>query len=372
MGKVTSSNKPMDVAAAIESALKGCPDCKEPVANERGIATQREALRTASGLEGPICQALEAGSVRLLRHRRLKANVHRLWAEVDGVRRSLIAKRSQPEVARRNWLVAHRWLSIAHLDGLGAPILGIAAEPDGQAAWHVYEDLSGQPLSREHASVSEVEAVLEAIARVHLTFTGHPLLRECRLWGGDRGMAFYSANVNDAISALHGLEPQTGSADCRDALLARMERLREEEGMRRQILDASGGPETLLHGDLWTTNAIITSRQGAVNVRLVDWDEAAVGPVAFDLSTFVAQFDRWRRLAVLDRYQQIVRRLAGWELADDRQLNAAFATVEYARLASLLVWTLAGADGGDEAWLPARLVDIMAWLDDVEPVLPAR
>src|SRR5215213_3485535 len=119
MGKVTSSNKPMDVAAAIESALKGCPDCKEPVANERGIATQREALRTASGLEGPICQALEAGSVRLLRHRRLKANVHRLWAEVDGVRRSLIAKRSQPEVARRNWLVAHRWLSIAHLDGLG-------------------------------------------------------------------------------------------------------------------------------------------------------------------------------------------------------------------------------------------------------------
>ena len=326
----------------------------------------------ASPLEAPIRQALAARSVRILSHEPLKANVHRLCAEVDGVTRSLIAKRSQPEAARRNWLVARRWLPAADLDGLGPPLLGVAADPDGQAAWHFYEELSGQPLSRADPSELDVAAVLEAVARVHVGFAGHPLLRECRLWGGDRGIAFYSGNVSDAISALQALAPRSVPAHRRSALVERMERLRGEEGQRREALAACGGPETLLHGDLWTTNAIVARTQGEVDVRLVDWDEAAAGPVAFDVSTFVVQFDRRRRAAVLDRYRDIVRRLAGWELAGDRDLEAAFATVAYARLASLLVWTLAGAEGASGSWLPRRLADIADWLDDVEPVLPGR
>jgi hypothetical protein len=320
----------------------------------------------------PICRALAARSVRILSHKRLKANVHRLRVEVDGAARSVIAKRSQPEVARRNWLVARRWLPAVHLDGLGPPILGVATEPDGEAAWHVYEDLSGQPLSRARASELDVAAVLEAIARVHVAFAGHPVLRECRLWGGDRGLAFFSGNLRDAISALDAFEPQDGSPDPRAALLERMDRLRSEEAPRRETLNAYGGPETLLHGDLWTSNAILVRRERLVDVRLVDWDEAAVGPPLFDLSTFLLQFERRRRPSVLHRYRQIVGRLAGWELADDRRLNDAFATVAYARLASLLVWTLAAGDGDDRTWLSGRLADIVDWFDDVEPVLPGR
>jgi hypothetical protein len=325
-----------------------------------------------SVLEGLIGHALAARSVRICSHEPLKANVHRLCAEVDGVTRALIAKRSQPEVTRRNWLVARRWLPAARLDSLAPPILAVVAEPDGDAAWHVSEELPGQPLSRACASELDVAAVLEAIARVHVAFAGHPLLRECRLRGGDRGIAFFSGNVRDAINALRAFEPRDDAPDSRDALLERMERLGAEEGRRRETLNACGGPETLLHGDLWTSNAIVVRTERDVDVRLVDWDEAAVGPPAFDLSTFLLQFDRRRRPPMLRRYRQIVRRLVGWEFADDRRLNDAFATVAYARLASLLVWTLAAADGDDGAWLTGRLADIVDWLDDVEPVLPGR
>lgn len=335
-----------------------------------GIASGPSARQRSPRLAMVLRRALSTRSLRVLGEERLKANVYRVQVEVDGGERSLVVKRSQPEAARRNWLVACRWLPAVRLAGVGPPIVGVAADPDGEAAWHVYDELSGQPLSRRRVSTPDATAVLETIARVHTSLAGHPLLRECRLWGGDRGIAFYSGNVNDAISALRALDPHPAAREGRDALQDRLEGLRAQESERRQSLAACGGPETLLHGDLWTTNAILLDGKRAVEVRLVDWDEAAVGPVAFDLSTFLLQFDRARRRLLLRRYRTIVRRLAGWELAGDRALNAAFATAAYARLASLLVWTLAGAEVADGGWFPGRLADIADWLDDVEPVLP--
>jgi Ser/Thr protein kinase RdoA (MazF antagonist) len=341
---------------------------------EAGIGQRRDisgpvAPDAEPWLQGPVCRALGARSVRVLARERLKQNVHRLQVEVDRAERSVIAKRSQPEVARRNWLVARRWLPAVDLAGLAPPILGLAADPDGQAAWHLYEELPGDSLSREGLSDSEARAALDAIARVHASFIGHPLLRECRLWGGDRGIAFYSGNVSDALNALAGRGPEAGY---RDALVERMEALRAQEEQRRESLSRFGGPETLLHGDLWTTNAIVMRTRQGVDARFVDWDEAAVGPVVFDLSTFLLQFDRSRRPALLDHYRESLHRLAGWRLSDDAALNDALVTVAYARLASLLVWTLASAEQADETWLPGRLSDTVGWLDEVEPVLAVR
>jgi len=44
-------------------------------------------------------------------------------------------------------------------------------------------------------------------------------------------------------------------------------------------------------------------------------------------------------------------------------------TAAYARLASLLVWSVAASDGTSD-WLTERLGEMVQWLDEVNPVLP--
>jgi len=63
--------------------------------------------------------------------------------------------------------------------------------------------------------------------------------------------------------------------------------------------------------------------------------------------------------------------VAGWELPGDSELNLIFETAAYARLASLLVWSVAAAGEGESGWLRERLADMVGWLDDVRPVLPS-
>jgi thiamine kinase-like enzyme len=111
---------------------------------------------------------------------------------------------------------------------------------------------------------------------------------------------------------------------------------------------------------------------GRVRVRLIDWDEAGVGPIAFDLSTFLLRFEQRHRAWILDTYRSAVGRLAGWELAPASVLSPIFETVAYARLASLLVWSVAAALDDDSGWLPRRLAELVEWLDSVGPVLPVR
>jgi hypothetical protein len=312
-------------------------------------------------------------SVRLVAHERLKTDVHRLFVEVDGAERSLIVKWTDPVVARRCWLVARRWLPAVGLEDLRAPLLGVATERNGHRTWHVYDDLRGHPLSTERPVEDEVEAAVDAVARVHTSFADHPLLRECRLWGGDRGIYYYSANLRDAVIALRSLDLDRRGADAsavRDSLLQRINRLQEQESERARALAAGGGPETLLHGDLWPTNAVVLADGGSPRVRLVDWDEAAVGPIGFDLSTFLLRFGSSHRPWILDAYRRAVDRMAGWQLPPEQELNLIFETAAQARLASLLVWSVAADDESD--WLLERLAEMVEWLDAVEPVLPAR
>src|SRR5207244_6221895 len=115
------------------------------------------------------------------------------------------------------------------------------------------------------------------------------LLGECRLHGGCVDLGFFEANVRDAIRALEALRPPRlaptpEQAVLRDRLLARMMVLIDGQSMRRRVHAESGGPETFLHGDLWTTNIFVEPVADAYRVRFIDWDPAAVGPAADDLS----------------------------------------------------------------------------------------
>ena len=334
----------------------------------------KNGLTGAPELQTCLREVLAGWSVQVVGHERIKTHVHRLLVDVDGTERSLVVKWSRPEVARRCWLVARRWLPAVGLDDKGPPLLTMAAERTGEGMWHIYENLPGQPLSTEQPERSEVEAAVDAIARIHTAFAQHRLLPECRLLGGDRGIHFYSAGVRDALIALRSLDVDHRGASTgavRDALLERISHLKRQEPERAQILAGAGGPETLLHGDLWPTNAIVLANNDAVCARLIDWDEAAVGPIGFDLSTFLVRFDPSHRPWILDIYRRAVDRLAGWELPPDRELNAIFETAAYARLLSLLVWSVAAAAEGESGWLHERLAALVDWLDEVAPVLPA-
>jgi hypothetical protein len=332
------------------------------------------ALERVPELQRCLREAFGGRSVELTGQAQLKTSVHRLWLNIDGGERSVVVKRLDPVVARRGWLVARRWLPAVGLQELGPPLLTVAAEHSGEGTWHVYDDLPGRPLSAPEPVDSEIEAAIDAIARVHTSFAEHPLLHECRLWGGDRGSQFYSSNVRDAVNTLRLLDydgrPRAIAA--RDALLERMNVLVNEEAERSQAFAAVRAPETLLHGDLWPTNAIVHRNGDHMSVRLVDWDEAAAGPNWFDVSTFLLRFESSYRPSIFDAYRSAVDRLAGWQVPDEGVLNPIFETAAYARLASLLVWSVSAAANGDSGWLIERLEGIGEWLDQVAPVLPAR
>jgi aminoglycoside phosphotransferase (APT) family kinase protein len=322
-------------------------------------------MKGLNELEPCLREAFGVRSLRLVRHERIKPDVHRLHVEADGEARAEIAKWSDPAVARRCVLVARRWLPAVGLQDVGPPLLAVAAEASGAGTWHVYDDLRGRSLSAQRPIDSDVNAAVDAIARVHTAFAEDPLIPECRLWGGDRGIHFYSTNVADAINALHTTAATEAHAD----LLARLEQLRDQEAERADAL-AECGPDTLLHGDLWPSNVVLLGRDAGVQVRLIDWDETAAGPYGYDLSTLLLRFEPSYRPVILDAYRNAVDRLAGWELPAAPKLDVILETAGQARLASLLVWSIAAASGNDSGWLEERLLAIVAWLDEVTPVMP--
>jgi Ser/Thr protein kinase RdoA (MazF antagonist) len=331
-----------------------------------------ETLLTAEdapALRDCLRNLLLGDALHIVASERVGPRVHRVLVALDGAERSLVVKRSAPDIVRRNELVARRWLPAVGLEHSGPPLLAVAAERDCERAWHVYEDLPGLPLSAVGPDREHVEATVWAIARVHTAFAGHPLLAECRLWGGDRGIGFYAGNVRDAFAGLRAVAAPEAT-DVRDELLARMRALEAQLPARAATMAAAGGPETLVHGDLWPTNAIVVSSGDGVAVRLIDWDETGVGPVAYDVATLLGRFERDERPWILDAYRRAVDELAGWRLAPPRELASVMETVAYARLASLLVWSLPRPGEDEPAWLTERLTAVVEWLDQVPPVLP--
>lgn len=339
-----------------ETLLQGC--------GREGVAELRQAL--ARLWEG------NGSTARLASQERLKSHVYRLRVDVDGARRALVAKCLAPEIAQRNGLVIERWLPAVDLADHGPRLVATAAEAGGSCVWHVYEEAAGEPLNRTPADRARVRSAIDLLARLHTRFAGHARLGECRLWGGDLGSHFFFASVRDALHALDGLDPASLGAEhraLRDRLRERLARLREEGPARAEALARNGGPETLLHGDLWTKNILVAGGDDGPQACLIDWDHAAVGPVSYDLSTFLLRFPPAQRAWIVDAYQQAVLP-AGWRLPPKAVLNDLFDTAEQARIANRVIWPALALLDGDRGWGFDALAEIERWFQDLEPVLP--
>jgi hypothetical protein len=337
------------------------------------VHREKSADATRRALEALVREFVDASEGFDVLQERVKSGVYRLRCTLNGTTRSFVAKRLDPDIALRNELVARRWLPAVGLSDSGPPLLDVAAEQDASFVWHLYDDLGDCELDGVAADKGRVATAVAAVAQIHTRFAGHALLPECRLWGGDLGISFYSSSFRDAITSLESARARKGrlglegSSLC-DRLLARLEEHLGEVAPRTEALTRYGGPETLLHGDLWRTNVMVAAN-GATRVRLIDWDHAAVGPFSYDLSTFLSRFPAGDRTAILRLYEKEVGR-AGWVLPHAAELNSLFETAELARIANRVIWPALAAWEHDAGWALDALEEVERWFKQLSPILP--
>src|SRR5438445_2513031 len=347
-----------DLRAALRRAVS---DTAEPGAAELYHALAEALLDSAAEDEGPA--ELE----------RVKPRVYRLRIASNGRARSVVLKRFDPWLPRRNELVARRWLPAIGLGERCPRLLATAADRRGECVWHVYEDLGEGAVDAVHPDPARLRVVVDLIAELHTRAAGHALLPECRHFCGDLGAPFFAANVRDAIAVLEGLvpprvEPTPEQGALRSRLLVRLYRLGDELPGRVRMVETLGGPETLLHGDLWTTNTFVATTSDGLVARLIDWDHAAVGPASYDLSTFLYRFPKTQRPCIMEAYR---RRVADGcrRMPTDRELNRLFETAEYARYANRVIWPAAAILQQNAAWGWEQLAEVERWFDALEPAL---
>lgn len=337
-------------------------------AGQPGLSELRQWLQDFLSGYTSQCRWLDAEQLQPRRPR-----VFRLRFACGNEVRSLIVKRLEPGVALRNKLVVTRWLPAVGLKDRGPVLLGASADRTGQWVWHIYEDLGAGELDPESSKCDEVRAAVELIARIHTRFADHPLLPECRLYGGDFGTQFFTSNITDAMRCLKAIRPDaiglSNERVClRDRLLSRLQALLDNQHTRAQAYADLGGPETLLHGDLWTTNTFVLAGANGPEARLIDWDHAAVGPFSYDLSTFLLRFPRERRRWILDEYCKALA-IPNWRMPQIDELNLLFETAELARIANRIIWPAIAIVLDRAEWGFDELAEVERWFDDLEPVL---
>src|SRR2546427_542575 len=346
----------VDLATELRHALER--------SGEPGAAELLEALQVLLG-------SAEA-AVPTIGLTQLNRRVYRLQLEPGPGPRSLILKRSEPAIAHLNRLVAERWLPAIGLGDRCAPLLATAAERQGRWVGQVHDGL-GDRTPRPGPGALRAESAIELVAELHIRAAGHPLLPEVRHHSKDLGLSFFMSNVADAIRGLEALpraalQPSAKTMALRDRLLDRLYPALTDAPRRAQVLKEAGGPDTLLHGDLWRANAFVTVIGNGTSVRLIDWDHVGIGPFSYDLSTFLMRFSPAERPWILSRYRQAVA-LVGWRLPAERELNVLFDTAEYARMANRLAWSaMAWLHDGAE-WVPVELAEIERWFEALRPVL---
>ena len=304
---------------------------------------------------------------------RLGHLVYRVRAIANGGSRSVIVKQLEADAARRNRLVAERWLPALGLESVAPRVLSPVTEAGDGPLWLMYEDVGGIALKECQSDRDSVAVAVERIADLHTRAADHACVDECRREGGDLGMYYFDTQVNDASRLLEALQPpavqpSSQQAEVRDRLRRRLDDLVAQAPHRARVMAAEGGPDTMLHGDLWTTNVVIVGSDDRLDARLVDWDRAGAGPIVYDLSTFLFRFERAARSWVVDRYSAAVAR-AGWRLPPVTDLNLLCDTAERARYASRIVWPAAALLEEGATWGFAELRAIDEWFEALEPVL---
>lgn len=306
---------------------------------------------------------------------RSRRAVYRVRGGTQGAKRSVVVKQLDPDVAHRTRLLAQRWLPALDLPGIAPRLLGVVADPYHESVWHVYEDVGGASLESLGPDRAAVSATVAAVAGLHMCAAGHHVVAECRRDGEDFGIQYFISNVSDALDLLGALRSpeirvSSEEAALRDRLRRRLATLLEGMERRGDLMALTGGPDTVLHGDLWSHNVLLTDPSGPAGVRLIDWDHVGAGPVCYDLSTLLYRFDRAERPWILERYRAAVAEV-GWELPSTPELNVLCDTCECARCANRIIWPAIALLHEQADWAFAELREIEGWFEALEPLLPS-
>jgi len=332
---------------------------------EPGLAGLRLAL--------PDVLRAPTGTLRFVGAQKLWSHVFRLRFSAGSAARSVVVKRLGPLEARRSELAAWRWLPAVGLEAGGPGLLGVAAATSGECVWHVYEDHGDAGLVGRETDTAAVAAAVRLIAQLHTRFASHPLLAECRTYRAF-DISWFAGNVRDAMRSLAALRPpgvalSADQAALRDRLLARLTRLLDDEPRRARALAEWGGPETLLHGDLWTSNTFVLRTPEGLRARLIDWDRVGVGTMSYDLSTFLLRFPVEQRAWILDLYTRSLEN-GVWRPPGVSRLNLLCETAELARYANCVVWPALAIGRERATWGFQTLAEVEGWFEALEPVLP--
>ena len=302
---------------------------------------------------------------------RLKQEVYRLRID-SNPGHAFVLKRLEPAIAQTDRLVVERWLPALGLGDRCPRLLGAAASKDGCWVWHVYEDLGHETLAVQRQP-ERLAAAADLIAELHTRAAFHPLLPEVRWRARDHGAHFFTSNLSDAIATLEALSipVRNGPRDfaaARARLLHRLHELFEDAPRRVRLMNEVGGPDTLLHGDLWPKNVFVRLAGDGPRARLIDWDHVGAGPFSYDLSTFLYRSSAEERPWVLQQYRNAVER-AGWRLPGHRELNLLFHTAESARYAHCILFDAMAVLHDGAEWGIEELMDYDQWLEELRPPL---
>ena len=280
---------------------------------------------------------------------------------------SVVAKRLTSHGARGEQSALRHWLPVVGLQAIAIRLLAHVDFDDGASAWHVYEDLGDWSLAGRSTTPDEVSIALAAVARLHRESVDHPVLEECRAKGADRGMSFYETFVRRALCGLESLdELPSHFGAIRARLLEHFHTLDAQGASRAEHMIEFGGPDVLLHGDLWTGNVFVLPGATGFSARLIDWDKSGVGSAVYDLSAFLSRYSPADRPWVLAAYRAS---RYDWQLPNDRELNRLFETVEHARIANAITWIAEACADPAAQWAFERLDELSTWVAPIEPML---
>ncbi|SCL32263.1 Phosphotransferase enzyme family protein [Micromonospora rhizosphaerae] len=325
---------------------------------------------STSWFAGVLRQALHRDDPTVSTCRKLSRHVYRLTL-ATGRPASVVMKRLDPATAHRDRLLVQRWLPAVGLADIGPSLLATVSDPAGDGAWSIYEGLDGHILDQLHPDPEEVDRLVEVVASLHVRFARHPVIAEIRHHGAHLGYGAYVGHLNDAAQALTAVRSRSDvRAHLPSALLADLERVvcraREDAPSVLALLDRVGGPDTVLHGDLWPKNVMA----GPGWLRLIDWDQLGVGPAIYDLSTLLLRLPRGSRRPVLDRYLGHIA-AAGWPRPTVDEVVLLSTAAERARLATLAAWRvldiLEAPTGPVAAWAGDELQSISTWWKEIDP-----
>jgi hypothetical protein len=303
---------------------------------------------------------------------RLKPGVCRLRIGANPTR-SVLLKCLKPALAQTDRLVAERWLPALGFEDRAPRLLGAAAQRDGCWVWHAYEDI-GDAAIKIRRDPPRLAAAIALIAKLHTRAAGHRLIPEIRWRARDHGVHFFTANLNDALAAVDALAGVARSVPAefvraRTRLLEGMYRLRDDAPRRARLMAEVGGPDTLLHGDLWPENVFVSADGNGLRARLIDWDHVGAGPFTYDLSTFLYCSSPEERPWILQQYREAVER-EGWRLPPVDELNLLFHTAESSRQLHCLLFAALALLHDDADWAIDAIVDWDRWFEALRPPLP--